>query len=101
MNTLVSLTGNFSVDKLKKISSQVEFLASQLPLPVHKIYAGKNPKLYYRQIMVSNVARQDRQVEYDVMDVGDVDGMSHTTSIGNEHYSEEEVEKLRESMPSC
>ena len=93
MRNLVNLTGDFSIDELKKVISQVEVLANQPPLKIHKIYTDKNPQLNYREIFVSKTTVDSK--EYHVMDMGRVRDVPEVTSIGDRIYSEEEVEKLK------
>jgi hypothetical protein len=87
MRSIVKLIGTSSVEKLKKIVSQVEVLANQPQLEVHHIYKDKNPQLLYREILVD-------ESKYQVIDIGYMDGVPETVSLGSKIYSEEDVEKL-------
>jgi len=95
MHSLVTLTGNFSIDKLKKVVSQVEVLENQPHLEIHAIYADGNPEFRYREIFVSKIGMGD-ELKYHVMDIGRVRNVPETISIGDGIYSEQDVEKLRE-----
>jgi len=97
MRSLVNLTGGFSIDKLKEVLSQAEFLAEQPQLKVDDVFADKNPQLGYREISVSWADSLRREVKYYVMDMGRVNDVSATISIGSKIYSEKEVEELRHS----
>ncbi len=95
MYNSISLTGDFSIDKLKKVLSQLEVLASQPPLEVHEIFADKNPEFSYRKIFVSYTGPLGTQIQYHVMDMGRIRNAPDMVSLGDKIYLEEEVEKLK------
>jgi len=91
MDHLINLTGSFNIDELKKIVSRTEFLANQPPLETHEIYAGKDPKLRYKKILV---AADIEGLNYHVMDMGIVRNVPYTVTLGSKIYSKKDVEKL-------
>ena len=92
MDNLVTLTGNFSIDELKKVVSQAEVLANQPHLEIHAIYTDLNPEFRYREIFVSKETNDG--LKYHVMDIGRVKDMPSAMSIGDRIYFEEDIAKL-------
>ena len=93
MNHLIDVFGSFSLDKYKKMLSNAEILLKQPRFEVFKIYKEDNPKFSYRRIWIGRNA--ESKVNYNVMDMGRVDGVAESTGIGNQIYSEEDIKSLK------